>query len=156
MTKARLQELDRSQKQIMRRIVRWRRMDNAYLTMTITPMKDRPDQRQRLLHCEPWSIRFARNQWRYTLSLVDAYSLFWTRTYANLISFQQMIQSPTFFIIDLPIIHQCYVIFMYYNNWSRLRGRHWFDILWYDDLPNYENGNACFINLRGIVLYSWV
>ena len=79
MTKGRLQELDKLQRKMLRRIVGWRRIENEDWSITMKRMNDRLDQGQRLFYCEPWSIRFARNQWRYIQHLIKAYPLLWTR-----------------------------------------------------------------------------
>ena len=79
MTKGRLQELDKLQRKMLRRIVGWRRIENEDWSISMKRMNDRLDQGQRIFYCEPWSIRFARNQWRYIQHLIKAYPLLWAR-----------------------------------------------------------------------------
>ena len=57
-----------------------RRIDGEDWKETMNRMNDRLEQGQRLYCCEPWSMVFARSQWRYIKLLMDAYPLLWTRT----------------------------------------------------------------------------
>ena len=57
-----------------------RRIDGEDWKETMNRMNDRLEQGQRLYFCEPWSMVFARSQWRYIKHLMDAYPLLWTRT----------------------------------------------------------------------------
>ena len=92
---------------MMRRIIGRRRIENEDWSITMKRMNDRLDQKQRLFDCEPWSIRFARNQWRYSQRLMESYPLLWARVMCKVMPILQTIRNPTFFLIDLPDIHKC-------------------------------------------------
>ena len=60
-------------------IVWWRRVDGESWSDTMKRMNLRLAHGQVLFYCQPWSMTFARSQWRYVLHIIDAYPLLWAR-----------------------------------------------------------------------------
>ena len=80
MTRYHLQKLDILQRKMLRRIVGWRRIDGEDWKATMKRMNDRLEQGHNLYVCQPWSMVYARSQWRYIKHMVDAYLLLWALT----------------------------------------------------------------------------
>ena len=143
MTKHHLQKFDILQRKMLRRIVGWRRIDGEEWKDTMKRMNDRLEEAQRLFFCEPWSMIFARSQWRYVKHLMDAYPLLWARIMIKFNKYSTDDPECDFLPYRTPghprmrwddHIHSfCYKI------WPRLRGRHWFDILCHQDVASYED-----------------
>ena len=73
MSKVQLQEMDRIQRKMMRRIVGWRRLDDEPWNETMQLMNLRLAHGNMLFCCQTWPMMLARNQWRYVLHIIDAY-----------------------------------------------------------------------------------
>ena len=65
MTRTQLQDLDRLQRKMLRRIVDWRRIEEEDWRDTMLRMNQRLSRGENLYFWQPWSISFARNQWKY-------------------------------------------------------------------------------------------
>ena len=64
-------------RKMLRRIVGWRRVEGERWEDTMRRMNHRLAFDEQLYFCQPWSIMFARMQWRYCLRVVRASSLAW-------------------------------------------------------------------------------
>ena len=74
-----LKAMDVLQRKMLRRIIGWRRIDTESWRDTMLKMNQRLLFGQSLHFCEPWSISFARAQWRYVHHIIDANPLLWAR-----------------------------------------------------------------------------
>ena len=75
-----LQALDVLQRKMLRRIIGWRMLQDESWKDVMAIMKDRFARAQCLYYSEPWSMRFARNQWRYINHLLRGSPLLWSRS----------------------------------------------------------------------------
>ena len=75
----RLQELGSFQHNVFRRIDGWRRIEGEDWVDTMVRMNQRLSRAEQLYFCQPCSISFVRNQWKYIFHLIDAYPLLWAR-----------------------------------------------------------------------------
>ena len=79
MTRNQIKDMDRLQRQMLRRIVGWRRIDGEEWKETMKRMNLKLSRGLDLYYCQPWSISFARNQWRYGHHIIDGNLLMWSR-----------------------------------------------------------------------------
>ena len=104
---------------------------------------------QALFHCKPWSMIFARSQWRYVLHIIGAYPLLWIRTMCK------YNYNPSY---DPDSDHFLYrtvgrprqrwddsIHVVVWKIWEHYHGRHWFDILSQHRLANYEDEYVLFL-----------
>ena len=149
MTKGRLQELDRIQRKMMRRIVGWRRIEDEDWSITMKRMKTRLEWGQTLFYCEPWTIRFARIQWRYIQHLIGAYPLLWARIMCKFNIYPTDDPQSEFLPHRYPghprMRWDDHIRSFCNKIWPELRGRHWFDILCHHDLSKYEDEYVLYI-----------
>ena len=79
LTRKKVEELDRLQKKMLRRIIGWRRAPNEEWHETMRRMSLRLEHAQSLYYCEEWSTRYARNLWRYADYLVHHNHSHWAK-----------------------------------------------------------------------------
>ena len=72
-----LRGLDVLQRKMMRRIIGWRRIFHESAHATMQRMNERLRRANHLYYCEPWSMKFARGQWRYVHHLATAPTQLW-------------------------------------------------------------------------------
>ena len=65
MKKNQIEDMDRLQRKMLRRIVGWRRIDGEEWKDTMKQMNLRLSRVLDLHYCQSWSISFVRNQLRY-------------------------------------------------------------------------------------------
>ena len=65
MTRGQIEDMDGLQRQMLRRIVGWRRIDGEEWKETMKRMNLQLSRGLDLHYGQPWSIAFASNQWRY-------------------------------------------------------------------------------------------
>ena len=149
LTTARLQELDRLQRRMLRRIVRWRRDTSELWKNTIRRMKDRLHRAQQLHQCRPWSECYARAQWRFVGHIIDRDISLWSRI---LCKFNW---TPHYddTIPTLPQRHpgrprrkwDDYIYAFCAQKWPRSRDLHWFDVLIHHTPSYYEDAFVIFM-----------
>ena len=149
MTKHHLQQLNILQRKMLRRIVGWRRIDGEDWKETMKRMNHRLEQGQRIYFCEPWSMIFARSQWRYIKHLMDAYPLLWARIMCKFNKYPTNDIDCDFLPRRAPghprMRWDDHVRSFCYKIWPESQGRHWFDILCNQDIVKYENEYVLFI-----------
>ena len=143
MMKLKLQEIARIQNKILRRRLGWRRVDDEPWNETMTRMNLRLEHGQALYYCQPWSMMFARRQWRYVLHIIDAYPLLWARTMCKY-NYNPPYDPDSDYLRHRTAgrprqrwddnIHA-----FVWKLWPHYHGRHWFDILSQNRWSNYED-----------------
>ena len=115
-------------------------------------MNQRLSRAEQLYFCQPWSISFARNQWKYIFHLIDAYPLLWARIMlkfnfnpvydpeASAIPYR-MFGRPRLRWDDL--IHR-----FCWKTWPQYHGRHWFDILSHTRHENFEDDYVSYLYIE--------
>ena len=78
--KVKIDDLDRLQRKMLRRIVGWRRIPEETWESTMIRMNIRLENAQNLFHCQPWSRRWARGQWKYACHLASKNCHSWAKT----------------------------------------------------------------------------
>ena len=149
MTKVQLQEMDRIQRKMLRRTVGWRRVDDEPWNETMTPLNLRLGHGHALYYCQPWSMIFARSQWRYVLHIIDAYPLLWARTMCK------YNYNPQYDPESDHLPHRTAgrprqrwddnIHAFVWKTWPHYHGRHWFDILSQHRLSNYDDEYVLFL-----------
>ena len=79
MTIAHLQEMDRLQRRMLRRIIGWRRIDGQDWETTMHRMNERIDCARRQYSWKIWSMSFARAQWRFIGHILQGPISLWSR-----------------------------------------------------------------------------
>ena len=149
LTISKLDDLDRLQRRMLRRIVGWRRIDGEAWEDTMRRMKQRLDNADRLYHCRPWSMSFARSQWRFVDHLLHGDISLWSRILCKynwspvydeyaMATPQRRPGHPRMRWDDH--IH-AFCTFL----WPQLQDRRWFDILVHHDLFQYEKAFVAFL-----------
>ena len=133
MTRCQIGDMDRLQLQMLRRIDGWRRIDGEEWKERMKRMNLQLSRGLDLHYCQPWSISFARNQWRYVDHIIDGNLLMWSRVMckynfnpiydlASLVLPRRSVGHPQLRWDD-HIHNFCWKI------WPQYRGCHWFNIL---------------------------
>ena len=133
MTRSQIGDMDRLQLQMLRRIDGWRRIDGEEWKERMKRMNLQLSRGLDLHYCQPWSISFARNQWRYVDHIIDGNLLMWSRVMckynfnpiydlASLVLPRRSVGHPQLRWDD-HIHNFCWKI------WPQYRGCHWFNIL---------------------------
>ena len=143
MTRTQLQDLDRLQRKMLRRIVGWRRIEGEDWRDTMVRMNQRLSRAEQLYFCQPWSISFARNQWKYIFHLIDAYPLLWARIMLKF-NFNPVYDPEASAIpYRMPgrprLRWDDHIHGFCWKTWPQYHGRHWFDILSHTRNENFED-----------------
>ena len=138
-----LDMLDILQRQMLRRIIGWRRKDGESWHDTMERMNLRLSHGQSLHSCEDWSCLVLRYQWRYVFHLLQSYPSLWARILAN----HNACPHADPHRAEIPHRRQArphqrwddYLQQLCRHLWLLIRG-HWFEILCLDDgLQAYED-----------------
>ena len=143
MTKVQLQEMDRIQRRMLRRIVGCLRVDDEPWNETMTRMNLRLEHGQALYYYQPWSMIFARSQWRYVLHIIDAYPLLWTCIMCKY-NYNLPYDPESDYLLHTTAGHsrqRCddNIHAFVWKTWPHYHGRPWFDILLHNRLSNSED-----------------
>ena len=79
-SKHHLNEIDILQRKMLRCIVGWRRVPSENWEDTMRRMRSRLEYADELYHCQKWSDRLLRDQWRFALHLTTDGAPFWARS----------------------------------------------------------------------------
>ena len=149
MLRSQLEALDILQRKILRRIVGWRSLPDESWEATMSRMKRRLEHGQMLYYCEPWSIRFARAQWRYINHILHGPLLLWARTLCKYNwnphrdhaadALPHRGQGRPRMRWDDNIHRFCH------SKWPHLQDYHWFDLLIDVEMKDLEDEFIIFI-----------
>ena len=149
LTKARLKDLDILQRKMLRRIVGWRRQENEPWEETMRRMNRRLEFGQKLHFSQPWSISYARAQWRYALHVACGSNELWS---------QRLVQYNCTAKVDPKSPHLPYrtrghpcmrwddnIRKFCWMNWQTRFGRHWSDAFSNVDAQTFEDEYVIFL-----------
>ena len=148
LSKTRLHGLDALQRKMLRRIIGWRRTEGDSWHDTMQRMNQRLEHAQQLFLCQPWSERYARNQWRYVGHLLKQEVSSWAKVMASVASpihdpFGEYVphrsQGRPRLRWDNHIQQFCLM------KWPLEVEKHWLDILEYVDATQFENEYVAFL-----------
>ena len=149
MTQYRLAALGILQRKMMRRIVGWRKIPGEDWRDTMVRMNRRLQTAQVQYYCEPWSIRFARNQWRYVKHLIHGPISLWARTLCKYNwnpHFDPTSNHEPFRAPGHPRTRWDDHIHDFCKaHWPHYGVRHWFDILVDVDMNDFEDEFVVFV-----------
>ena len=149
LSSSRLKSLDILQRKMMRRIVGWRRSEDESWREIMERMNRRLQYKHELHYYEPWSISYARAQWRYVHHVIEAYLLLTARKFTKYILntkpdphcryHPHRSQGRSHLRWDDRLQSFCC------HQWPHLRGQHWFEILNTMDRRKYEDEYVLYI-----------
>jgi hypothetical protein len=141
--------LDALQRKMLRRIIGWRRFPHASWRDTMKRMNDRLNDAHHLVPWKTWTMKLARDQWRFVNHLISGSTGLWSRV---LCKFNWDIHpDPTTAYQPYRFpghprqrwddnIHRfCSFI------WPGSRDVHWFDILKHIDMHKFEDDFVIFM-----------